>query len=89
MTAPARPGAAPLPWSRYSQLPESERRAAETACRELTEEIHRGLDLGPEIRTVAVRGLGDTLLLADRTSRLAGFAICHWGPASEAGTGCA
>ena len=41
-----------------------------------------------EIRTVAARGLGDTILLWETASRLAGFAICHWGPASEAGQGC-
>ena len=33
-------------------------------------------------------GLGDTLLLWARTSRLAGFAVRHWRPASEAGEGC-
>ena len=27
-------------------------------------------------------------MLRDAASRLAGFAICHWGPASEAGAGC-
>src|SRR5262249_62210808 len=31
---------------------------------------------------------GDTALLWDRKSQLAGFAVCHWGPASEAGQGC-
>ena len=58
------------------------------SCRELTEEIYQGLDLAAEIRTVAARNLGDTVLLWDRGSRLAGFAICHWGPASEAGEDC-
>jgi hypothetical protein len=37
---------------------------------------------------VAVRALGDTALLWGRDNRLAGFAGCHWGPASEAGQGC-
>ena len=46
------------------------------------------MDLSAEIRTVAARGLGDTILLWETASRLAGFAICHWGPASEAGAGC-
>jgi hypothetical protein len=27
-------------------------------------------------------------LLWDQDSRLASFAVCHWGPASEAGEGC-
>jgi hypothetical protein len=75
-------------WSRYSELAEADRGAAEAACRELTEALYEGLDLGAEIRTVAARGLGDTLLLWAGTSRLAGFAVCHWGPASEAGGGC-
>jgi hypothetical protein len=75
-------------WSRYSELAEADRRAAEAACREVTETLYEGLDLGVEIRTVAARDLGDTLLLWAGTSRLAGFAVCHWGPASEAGEGC-
>jgi GNAT superfamily N-acetyltransferase len=45
-------------------------------------------DLRGEIRTAATRGLGDTLLLWEGSGRLAGFAVCHWGPASEAGEGC-
>jgi hypothetical protein len=70
-------------------LTETDRRAAEAACREVTEApLYAGLDLGAEIRTVAARGLEDTLLLWAGTSRLAGFAVCHWGPASEVGEGC-
>jgi predicted N-acetyltransferase YhbS len=87
MAAPAQSAGNPEPWSRYSELAESERAAAVKACRELTEEIYEGLDLGAEIRTVAARNLGDTVLLWDQGSRLAGFAICHWGKASEAGAG--
>ena len=73
---------------RYGALPEADRRRAETAARGLTEELYDGLDLGAEIRTVTARGLGDTVLLPEDDSGLAGFAICHWGPASEAGEGC-
>jgi hypothetical protein len=36
---------------------------------------------------VASQGLGDTPLLWEG-SRLAGFAVCHWRPASEAGADC-
>ena len=75
-------------WSRYSDLPEGQRREVERASRELTDVLYDGLDLCAEIRTVSARGLGDTLLLWEGTSRLAGFAVCHWGPASEAGEGC-
>jgi len=88
MAAPARPGGDAGARSRYSELPGGERRAVETACRELTDRLYDGLDLGAEIRTVTTRGLGDTLLLWEGASRLAGFAVCHWGPASEAGAGC-
>jgi GNAT superfamily N-acetyltransferase len=88
MSAPARSVGISLPWSRYSELSETERDAAEKSCRELTEAIYEGLDLSAEIRTVASRDLGDTILLWDAASRLAAFAICHWGPASEAGAGC-
>jgi GNAT superfamily N-acetyltransferase len=75
-------------WSRYSELSPTDRRAAEAACCEVTEALYAGLDLAAEIRTVAARRLGDTLLLSGGASRLAGFAVCHWGPASEAGEGC-
>jgi len=88
MAAPAKPGGTAAHWSRYSALSESERLSAQKSCRELTEEIYEGLDLGAEIRTVAVRALGDTVLQWENGGRLAGFAICHWGPASEAGEGC-
>ena len=88
MAAPAQPRDATLPWSRYSELPEADRGAAEVACSEVTEALYEGLDLSAEIRTVAVRNLGDTLLLWDGASHIAGFAVCHWGPASEAGEGC-
>ena len=88
MAAPTGAQAISSATSRYSALPEGQRQETENACRELTEELYPGLDLGGEIRTVAERALGDTVLLRDQDSRLAGFAVCHWGPASEAGEGC-
>ena len=88
MVAPAKSTGGPGPWSRYSELAEGERPAVEAACRELTEMLYGGLDLGAEMRTVAARDLGDTLLLWEGASQLAGFAVCHWGSASEAGEGC-
>ncbi len=87
MARPARAGGA-AGWSRYGDLPERQRAAAESAARDLAEELYPGLDLGGEIRMAAARGLGDTVLIWDGDSRLAGFAICHWGPDSEAGEGC-
>jgi predicted N-acetyltransferase YhbS len=73
--------------SRYSELPRGQRAEVEDATRELSDELYAGLDLRAEIRTVAARNLGDTVLLWDGNSRLAGFAICHLGPTSEAGDG--
>lgn len=85
MTAPANPGDRREPLSRYSELSAVDRRAAEAACREITDALYEGLDLSTEISTVAARNLGDTLLVWEGASRLAGFAVCHWGPSTEAG----
>jgi GNAT superfamily N-acetyltransferase len=85
--APAKAGTLPQN-SRYSALAAPGREAAEAASYALTDGIYAGLDLRAEIRTVAARNLGDVLLLWDGASRLAGFAVCHWGPASEAGMDC-
>jgi hypothetical protein len=56
------------------------------ACRELTDAVHPGLDLGLEIRGVAAQRLGDTVLVADG-SRVDALAVCHVGPGTEAGSG--
>jgi N-acetylglutamate synthase-like GNAT family acetyltransferase len=85
MAMPAQPGGAAGQWSRYSDLPESQRSDAATATRELADTLYDGLDLQAEIRTVFARKLGDTVLLWDGDSRLAGFAVCHCGTRSEAG----
>jgi len=89
MAAPVPPDAPPpAEGSSYAALAPGERAAAEAACRALTEAVYPGLDIAAEIRTVAARGLGDTVLVWDKGGRLAAFAVCHWGPASEAGEGC-
>lgn len=82
-------GSALLPAeARYSALSPDARREAEEASRAMADEVFEGLDLRGEIRTVAARNLGDTLMIWDSSGRLAAFGICHWGPASEAGEGC-
>jgi hypothetical protein len=86
MSRPAAPDAAFGAAVRHSALSASDRAAAEAATAALTDAIHRGLDLRGEIATVAALGLGDTVLLYDG-SRLTGFAVCHYGPTSEAGGG--
>ena len=85
MAKPAASGERPAAAARYSVLPAAERAQADAAARALCDALYDGLDLTGEIHAVAAQGLGDTLLLQDGSSRLAGFAVCHWGPASEAG----
>ncbi len=65
-------------------MSDAEKAAALTASREVTESLYPGLDLSEEIATVDAQGLGDTVLL-EGSGGLAGFAICHYGPRSEAG----
>jgi predicted N-acetyltransferase YhbS len=73
-------------WSKYSDLKESEQRAYVAACRELTDAIYEGLDLEREIQAVQHQRLGDSVLLLDDT-HLVGFAVCHCGAGTEAGSG--
>lgn len=68
-------------WSTFSADPDPAARLAE--CAALTGAVYDGLDLRGEVRACAGLGLGDTVLLADG----AGFAVCHVGPGSEAGSG--
>jgi len=70
----------------FSTLDADKRATVSRQCRELTEKIYDGLDLGREIHAVATQGLGDTALLYDGDT-LRGFAVCHWGEGTEAGTG--
>jgi GNAT superfamily N-acetyltransferase len=72
--------------TRFSDLPASEKAAALVDCRDLTHAVYEGLDLEREIVAVDTQGLGDTVLLGDG-ARLAGFAVCHCGAGSEAGSG--
>lgn len=68
-----------------SALPESERDAARAACRAVAGAVMPGLDLSAEIAAIATLGIGDTLLLKDGATTV-GFAACHIGAGSEAGT---
>jgi predicted N-acetyltransferase YhbS len=86
MSKPVGPrGRAPA-WSGYSEMGEDERSSALGACRELTEAVYEGLDVTREIRAVQAQKLGETVLLRDG-ARLAGLAVCHCGPGTEAGSG--
>jgi GNAT superfamily N-acetyltransferase len=72
----------------YSELSQDQRDEVLKASFELTDAIYEGLDVRREILAVAQQGLGDTVFLWDH-SRLAGLAICHGGPDTEAGNGTA
>jgi GNAT superfamily N-acetyltransferase len=86
MSAPVRPAPPVAGWSRYSALDDAERDAALRESAEVTDMLYPGLDLSEEIRTVQAQGLGDTVLVHGDAG-LAAFAVCHYGPRSEAGAG--
>jgi hypothetical protein len=73
-------------WSGFSEFAAQEKADCLKACAELTGAIYEGLNVEREIRAVAEQKLGDTVLVWD-DSRLAGFAVCHCGAGSEAGSG--
>jgi predicted N-acetyltransferase YhbS len=68
----------------YSEAPAIERAQLQGDLRKLTDAVYRGLDVTREVLAVYDQGIGDTLVIWDG-SGLAGFAVCHCGPGSEAG----
>jgi GNAT superfamily N-acetyltransferase len=86
MERPAAENSGSAAWTRFGELSESEKPKCLQACEELTNSIYEGLDVGREIRAVDNQHLGDTVLTWDG-SRLAGFAVCHSGAGTEAGSG--
>jgi ribosomal protein S18 acetylase RimI-like enzyme len=86
MALPVGPTVKPAESSIYSALSEGDREACLKDCRDIANAIYQGLDLTEEIRTDHAQQLGDVVLVGDGT-RITGFAICHYGPASEAGAG--
>ena len=71
-------------WSRYSALNDAEKAAALRGAGEVANSLYPGLDLSDEIRATHEQGLGDTVLV-EGAGGVAAFAICHYGPHSEAG----
>jgi GNAT superfamily N-acetyltransferase len=71
---------------KLATLNDDAREAAIRECARITDELYPGLDVSDEIRAVYRLRLGDTILLRDYTG-IAAFAVCHWGPQSEGGTG--
>lgn len=73
------------PYSRLSALSPADRSAAVAACAAIADAVHPGLDLTEEIEATARLGLGETVLIED-SAGVAGFAVCHAGAGSEAGS---
>ncbi len=69
----------------YGDSTEGRKKDLLDSCRDLSSSIHGGLDLSQEIRELHRQGLGDTALIVDRR-RVYGFAICHTGAGTEAGS---
>jgi GNAT superfamily N-acetyltransferase len=86
MSAPAPRAQARVGWSRYGALDDAAKNDTLRASRDVTDTLYPGLDLSEEIRAVDDQGLGDTVLVRG-TDGLEAFAVCHYGPRSEAGAG--
>jgi GNAT superfamily N-acetyltransferase len=72
--------------STYSAMARERSQSCLEECAEVSNAVYEGLDLRREILAVDEQGLGDTVLLP-AAGRLEAFAVCHWGPRSEADRG--
>jgi predicted N-acetyltransferase YhbS len=70
----------------FSNITLAERAAALAACRAVSDSVFPGLDLAREIAAIAAQRIGETVLL-HASDAIAGFALCHIGAGSEAGSG--
>jgi predicted N-acetyltransferase YhbS len=86
MAKPVSPVSGDFSWSAYSALAEAEQRDCLVDCRELVDGLYSGLDLTLEINATAEHDFGETVLLRDG-NELIGFAVCHCGAETEAGSG--
>ncbi|HEY4111254.1 GNAT family N-acetyltransferase [Puia sp.] len=73
-------------WSCFSDAGQQEAASLLKQCYTLTDSVFEGLDLTREIQSVSSQNLGETVLLWAE-GNLAGIAICHCGPGTEAGSG--
>ena len=72
-------------YSTFSSLTSQQREDTLRSCNEITEGIYPGLDVRQEILSVSTKNLGDTVLLMEE-GRVEGFAVCHVGAGTEAGS---
>lgn len=88
MSRPVEPRQPPPQSALFSELDARGRDACVAECAALTGSLLEGLDLELELRSIYEQGLGDTVLLR-HGGALEGFAACHAGKGSEAGSGTA
>lgn len=86
MSRPVTDMAMAFDWTRFSAASLEEQAALLRGCAAVADANFPGLDVGAEVRAVAQQNLGDTVLLWDE-GVVAGFAVCHCGPGTEAGGG--
>ncbi|OZM80156.1 GNAT family N-acetyltransferase [Pseudonocardia sp. MH-G8] len=85
MSRPVTGGEPVLGWRLSAAAPPA-RAALVDGCAAVTDAIHPGLDVRGEINAVLDQGLGDVVLIGEpETPR--GFAVCHTGAGTEAGSG--
>jgi predicted N-acetyltransferase YhbS len=87
MSRPVTGGEPGLGW-RLSAATPAARPALVDACAAVTDSIQPGLDVRGEIAAVLDQGLGDVVLIGEPEAPR-GFAVCHAGPGTEAGSGLA
>ncbi len=68
---------------KFSELGKHEKENMIALCKELTDSLYDGLDVTGEILSVDEQHLGEIILVVDK-SKLAGFAVCHYGAHTEA-----
>jgi hypothetical protein len=71
-------------WLRFSELSQVQREEALQSCRDVAETVYPGLNLSGEIGATHAQGLGD-IVLVEGARGIVAFAVCHYGPRSEAG----
>jgi ribosomal protein S18 acetylase RimI-like enzyme len=69
----------------FSAQDEAGQKEVLSVCANIAGSVFPGLDLGGEIRSIHDNGFGDTVLIVDG-GEIVGFACCHQGAGSEAGS---
>jgi hypothetical protein len=73
-------------YSKFSNYPAKERESLLKDLRSITDSVYDGLDLSEEISAVLDHSLGETVIVR-ASDKPVGFAVCHYGPGTEATSG--